>query len=87
MQQHTLLHVATNEPRTEAPPGIESSKEQRYFPDRPCPIIKISESSMTKNSLLLTGSWQTLISKDLCDAFGMKGPPLVTATQRKSVDV
>ncbi|KRZ79638.1 hypothetical protein T10_1975 [Trichinella papuae] len=26
-------------------------------------------------------------NQDLCDAFGLKGPPLVTAAQRKSVDV
>ncbi|KRX49001.1 hypothetical protein T05_3578 [Trichinella murrelli] len=71
--------------------GIESSrlsgllKEKRYFPDRPCPIIKISENSMAVSSLLVTGSWQILISRDFCDALGLKGPPVVTAAQRKSV--
>ncbi|KRX17697.1 hypothetical protein T07_10174 [Trichinella nelsoni] len=48
------------------------SKEKRYFPDRPCPIIRISENSMAVSSLLVTGSWQTLISRDFCDALGLK---------------
>ncbi|KRZ60953.1 hypothetical protein T02_105 [Trichinella nativa] len=71
--------------------GIESSrlsgllKEKRYFPDRPCPIIRISENFMAVSSLLVTGSWQILISRDFCDALGLKGPPVVTAAQRKSV--
>ncbi|KRX75954.1 hypothetical protein T06_775 [Trichinella sp. T6] len=62
-------------------------KEKRYFPDRPCPIIRISENFMAVSSLLVTGSWQTLISRDFCDVLGLKGPPVVTAAQRKSVSM
>ncbi|KRY23288.1 hypothetical protein T12_171 [Trichinella patagoniensis] len=81
-QQHAMLYAAASEPGTEEP-----APEKRYFPDRPCPIIRISENSMAVSSLLVTGSWQTLISRDFCDALGLKGPPVVTAAQRKSVSM
>ncbi|OUC49743.1 hypothetical protein D917_00948 [Trichinella nativa] len=81
-QQHALLYATASEPGTEEP-----APEKRYFPDRPCPTFKISENSMAVSSLLVTGSWQILISRDFCDALGLKDKSVVTAAQRKSVSM